>query len=284
MNVAIACALAAMAAYGCADFVYKRAAAAGLAADQFLMGQSWCFSPALVVYAWATGTFALDRAALWGAVAGVVMLIGLYNYSRSLQVGSVSVIAPVFRLNFIVTTVLAIVWLREPLTLAKVSGCACAMAAGWLLLGGAPRHGIDAAARRRSLIQVLIATVATGIGNFCYKLGLLGGATAETILVAQAVVFTTLVTAMSLRRHGRLLPPPGFLLHGGPAAIALLAAFLFLLHGLKYGQASVVVPIAQMGFVVAAVLGGVVFREAWTGRKFAGIGAAIIALALLAMG
>lgn len=283
MNIGIAFALAAMVAYGCSDFVYKRAAASGLAADQFLMGQSWCFCPALLLYAWATGTFAFAWAALWGALAGAIIVIGFYNYSRSLQYGSVSVIAPVFRLNFIVTTILAVLWLHEKLTMPKLAGCACAMAAGWLLLGGARRHGIDTAARRRSLIQVLIATVATGVANFCYKLGLLGGATAETILVAQAVVFSSTVTAMSVMRHGRLLPPRGFLLHGLPAAIALLAAFLFLLHGLKYGQASVVVPIAQMGFVVAAVLGAAVFREAWTGRKLAGLGAAIVALGLLAI-
>jgi uncharacterized membrane protein len=57
-----------------------------------------------------------------------------------------------------------------------------------------------------------------------------------------------------------------------------------LLHGLKHGDASVVVPIAQMGFVVAAVLGVVVFGESWTARKVAGLCTATAALLLLAMG
>lgn len=43
-------------------------------------------------------------------------------------------------------------------------------------------------------------------------------------------------------------------------------------------------PIAQMGFVVAAELGVVFFGEGWTGRKVGGLAAAVAALALLALG
>jgi uncharacterized membrane protein len=48
------------------------------------------------------------------------------------------------------------------------------------------------------------------------------------------------------------------------------------------GQASVLVPIAQMGFIVAALLGIVVLRERITPRKAVGLLAALAALAVLA--
>jgi len=63
------------------NFIYKRA---GLAAAQFLMGQSWFFCPAITVFEWITGTLEFNLSALWGGVAGLFMLVGFYNYSRSL--------------------------------------------------------------------------------------------------------------------------------------------------------------------------------------------------------
>lgn len=276
-------ALAALLCYGLGDVIYKRAAGSGLPSGSFLMGQAWFFCPTIVVYAWVTGTFVWRPAALWGSAAGVAFLVGFYNYARSLRSGSVSVIAPVFRLNFIVTAALAIVGLGEPMTARKLAGFILALAAGWLLLGGAWHRGDgDRATARRALIQVLIATLAVGAANFFYKLGVVGGATPETMLVAQALVFCSLVTATTCWSNRAIRPPRGFARHSGPAAAVLLAASLFLLHGLKHGEASIIVPIAQMGFVVAAVIGVAVFGEGWTGRKIGGLCVAVAALALLA--
>jgi drug/metabolite transporter (DMT)-like permease len=284
LSPTIACALAALICYGLGDVIYKRAAGSGLGADQFLAGQAWIFCPALIAYAWATGTLAPTPAALWGSAAGLIILVGFYNFARSLQAGAVSVVAPVFRLNFLVTAGLAVAWLHEPLTVSKLAGSACALAAGWLLLGGAvPRGTTVPSITGRALARVLVATVATGVANFCYKLGLNGGATPETILVAQAVVFSGLATAMTYVRHGSIRLPQGFLRYSGPAALVLIAAFLFLLHGLKHGEASIVVPIAQMGFVVAALFGVLLLGEALTARKLAGLCAAGAALLLLAV-
>jgi uncharacterized membrane protein len=53
--------------------------------------------------------------------------------------------------------------------------------------------------------------------------------------------------------------------------------------GLERGEASVVVPIAQMGFVVTALLGFVLLREPLTARKGAGLVMASLALASLAL-
>jgi len=61
----------------------------------------------------------------------------------------------------------------------------------------------------------------------------------------------------------------------------LFGAFICLLHGISLGQASTVVPIAQMGFIVSAVLGTLVLREPLTLRKGLGLAAAAAALAAL---
>lgn len=271
-------ALAAMVCYGLGDFIYKRSAADGVEPLHFLTAQAWVFCPLSFIYAAATGTLVLGVGALWGGLAGLFILLAFNAFLRSLAGGAVSIVAPIFRLSFLITAALAIVVLDEPVTVAKVIGLALALTAIWLLLGGGG-HGTLS---RQSLIQVAIATVALGAGNFCHKMGLHFGATPETGVAAQASVFCGLVTLITLTRDKGYRLPPATWKHSIPAALVLLGAFLLLLHALAVGPASVLVPIAQMGFIVTAALGVAVFGEHLTPRKFAGLAAAIAALAALA--
>jgi uncharacterized membrane protein len=55
-----------------------------------------------------------------------------------------------------------------------------------------------------------------------------------------------------------------------------------LLAGLARGEASVLVPVAQMSFVVTAGLGFIFLREALTIRKGFGLAIAIVALTCMA--
>ena len=276
-------ALGAMLLFGIADLIYKRAALAGVRAPQFLAVQAWCYAPAMMAYGVATRTLAFTPAAWWGALAGLLVYLGLFNFARSLQAGSVSVNAPIFRLSFTVTAALAIGWLGEPLTAFKVAGLAAALAAVWLLLAapaagdGHPRH-----ARRSSLLQVLAAMLLIGIANLVYKIGVRDGATPATLLFGQAAVFVTLATAVPWLGAGGLKPPAAAWRHAPVTAALFFGGFLLLLEGLTRGEASVLVPIAQMGFVVTAALGFAVLRETLTLRKAAGLAAALAALACLA--
>ncbi len=271
-------ALAALVCYGVGDFIYKRAAGDGVKPLHFLTAQAWIFCPVSIAYALATGTLVLSPGALWGALAGLVLLIGFTAFLRSLSDGPVSVAAPVLRLSFLFTALLAIVLLGEPLTAAKLAGFALSLAAIWLLLGGG-------AGRRLShtfLVEIGVATLALGAGNFFHKLGLLYGATPETGVAAQAAVFSSLATVVTLGGDRGYFIPRAAWKHAAPAALILVFAFLLLLHALAVGPASVLVPIAQMGFIVTAGLGIVVLREPVTPRKLAGLAAALAALAVLA--
>ena len=72
---------------------------------------------------WRSGHLVLTRAAVWGALAGACLFVALYNFTKSLQGGAVSTNAPIFRLNFTITTALAIIFLAETLR-RNQSGCA----------------------------------------------------------------------------------------------------------------------------------------------------------------
>jgi drug/metabolite transporter (DMT)-like permease len=271
-------ALGAMLCFGAADLLYKRAAGRDIKAYQFLMAQAWFFAPLVWLYAAATGTLLFNAAVLWGALAGLCLYGALYNFASSLRQGNVSIYAPIFRLSFVLTAALAVALLGEPLTSLKVAGLTAALAAVWLLLGG----GARGRSRATSVGRVLLASAGLGITNFMYKLGVMHGATSASLLAAQAAVFVTLATAIGWRVDGRFAGTRPALPYGAAAALLLMVGFMALLDGLRVGEASVLVPVSQMGFVVTALLGVFFLSEGLTLRKCAGLAIAVVALGCLA--
>jgi drug/metabolite transporter (DMT)-like permease len=282
MTPGISFALGAMVCFGLSDLVYKRAAGAGVPAHQLMMVQSWLYGTLVVIYGLITHTLVFNLASLWGVLAGVFAYTGFYNFARSLAGGSVSVNAPIFRLSFTLTAALAVLFLGESLGWLKLAGLASALSAVWLLLGSAQGLGPMDAKKRASLIRVLIATVAVGISHLIYKLGLLNGGTPTGMLAAQAALVMTLSAAMAWRIDGRIGFSRVTAAHASVTAVLLTAAFIFLFEGLARGEASRLVPIAQMGFVVTATVGFVFLREAYTARKGIGLAFALAALGALA--
>src|ERR1051325_8693899 len=179
MSESIECATGALLLYGVADFVYKRGAAAGAEPHHFMMVQTWFFTPCALLYGLISGTLTFNPAALWGAPAGVLAIVGYYNFARSLRSGSVSTNATIFRLSFAVTVALAMLFLGEPLTAPKFAGLVLVVLAVWLLVGAQTGRSGGGAGNesRSSLVRVLFATVVVGILSFTYKLGMRAGAT-----------------------------------------------------------------------------------------------------------
>ena len=275
-------AIGSMIFFGLADLAYKRGAAAGVTAHHFIMLQGWFFAPAVTLYGVVTGTLAGGVALLWGMAAGLFVFIALYNFARALKGGSVSIVAPVFRLSFTITVALAVLLLGEPLTVWKLGGLVLALAAVWMLLGGGAPGASAPAGARAVLVQALTAMAAMGVANFLYKVGAATGASAATFIAGQAAAFLPLTTAFTWLVERSVRPPAGGWKYGAAAAMTFLIALIFMFESLARGEASVIVPITQMGFVVSAVFGLVFLREPITMRKAAGLVLAIAALASLA--
>jgi drug/metabolite transporter (DMT)-like permease len=288
MTPGIAYAIAALLCFGVGDLVYKAGARAGVPAHQFVMVQGWCFAPLALAWALATHGLFLAPATLWGCAAGLFIYMAFYHFARSLKDGPVTAMAPIFRLSFALTAILAVAFLGEPVTRLKIAGLILTAFAVWLLLAnpGSSASGAaaleNARASRASYLRVGVATTALGIANFIYKLGLSSGATPASLIVAQSAIFILLSTGFAYSLDKHLKPVSQAWRYAGPAAVLLLAAFILTLEGLARGQASILVPITQMGFVVTVALGCLVLREPLTGRKSLGLGVAIVAILTLA--
>jgi drug/metabolite transporter (DMT)-like permease len=285
MTTGIEYALGAMLCFGIGDLIYKRASVAGALPHHLLMVQSWVFLPSVVLFGLLTNALEFTEPTLWGSLAGLFMTIGFYNFAHSLRSGSISVNAPIFRLSFVITALLAVGLFGEPLSLYKAVAITLELLAVWFLLAVPGRA--EASLRGESyssLLRVILATISVGIGNVIYKFGLRAGATPASLIVAQAVVVVTLSTALAGVKDRRIRPS-GVALRFAPAAAVVLAfAFAFLIEGLARGDASVVVPITQMGFGVTALIGILFLREPFTIRKGLGLLCALTSLATFAYG
>ena len=280
MSPGVEYALAAMACIGLADLVYKRAASTGVQAIHFLMVQGVFFTPAIVLYAWASGVLVFQPSVAWGMAAGFFIYIALYHFAVSLAAGAVSIVAPIFRLNFVLAAGFAIVALGEPLTTNKLIGLALSLIAVWLLLGGAP----DKSAGRVPFARVLLATTALAACNLCYKFGVAAGVPPVTMLVGQASVFFPMTLVAVWISDRSFTASRGAWRNAPFAALFLFIGFPLLLESLRRGEASVLIPIGQMGFIVTALCGMLFLREACTPRKLAGLAIAAGALVMLARG
>lgn len=281
MTPGLGFALGAMLLFGLGDLIYKRAAAKGIDARHFAMLQAWVFCPLVTGFALATGTLELHASALWGSLAGLLLLVAVNNFLASLRSGAVSTNAPIFRLNFTVTAALAVVFLGEPLGAAKIAALCCALIAVWLLLAEPSAQG--GRPDMASLVQVLSATLAMALVNFVHKVGVTQGALPGTLVSTQAWTFCSLATLIALTRDRGYKVPAEAWRYAPPAAIALVIGFVLLVYGLTRGPASVLVPVAQMGFVFTAIAGALLFRETLTMRKRAGLLVALAALGLFAV-
>ncbi|MFZ3309318.1 MAG: EamA family transporter, partial [Xanthobacteraceae bacterium] len=115
-----------------------------------------------------------------------------------------------------------------------------------------------------------------------YKIGLQHGALPETMVATQAWTFVSLATIAGFWRGGIRVPRRGWN-YAGVAALTLFGGFVLLLHGLALGPASVLVPVAQMSFVITALFGIAVFGERLDLRKGLGLAVAAVALVLFAV-
>ncbi|HEX4411120.1 MAG TPA: EamA family transporter [Xanthobacteraceae bacterium] len=280
MTPGLGFAFGALLCFGISDLVYKRSVSAGIEPSDFLMSQAWIFCPGVTLYAWLTGTLDPHLSALWSVAAGTFLFIALYNFTRSLQSGAVSTNAPIFRLNFTVTAALAIIFLGEPLTLTKLIALGGALIAVWLLFAEADAE--RSTSNIRSLARVFTATLSMALTNFLYKVGLQHGVLPETMVAEQAWAFCTLATIFALVSAGGFTVPTYAWRYAVAAALALFGALIFLMHALALGPASVLVPVAQMSFVITALVGLVMFRERLDVRKGAGLAIATAALILFA--
>lgn len=135
--------------------------------------------------------------------------------------------------------------------------------------------------KQEAVVLAVFSMVLIGLADFLRKRAMASGVEPASFMVIESsFVFLSAVAAVillsgSLRVTGTTLsyaPICGFL---------ILISMLSMLFALRMGEASVIVPIARLGFTVTFILAVLLTPEALTAQKILGILFAVAAVILL---
>lgn len=283
MSPAILFAVASLVFAGLIDFVYKGFARVTRSRGLFLagMGLVWGVSQTALFH-WHGAPLSLDAATLgYGVTAGVMVTASNLLLIESMAHIDVSLGSTVYRLNTVFVVLLSCLLLGESLAPVKLAGVGLGVAAALLLYapGTAPalrsRYALFAA-------MALLACVFRASYGVASKAGLLAGGDAATMMLISAACWVAGGLGYALLRE-RDRPrldrsTVGYALLGGALAFGIVNT---LIAALGRGEASVVVPIANLGFVIATGISVALGLERLNVRKLAAVVSAVLAVVVL---
>jgi transporter family protein len=283
-NSYILAALCSMCFYGFSDVVFKLSARYGIPSHQFIILQTIFFLPSALLLGLVTNTIHIGIPFYYGMCAGVTLYFALLYFAISLNTGDVSVVAPVFRSSFVLSSALAILFLDEQVTIIKILAFALSVIAAFLLLSQLKPSSTKVSPTpkaKNTTRNLIIATVFMGVTGFIYKLGAIAGGNTISIVNGQAFIFFPLAFIACYVKEKKIVFVWKYLYLGFAAALCLFGGLFLLLEALKVGPASTIVPISQMSFVVSAITGIFLLKEKMSGKKVLGLACAIGAILLL---
>lgn len=209
---------------------------------------------------------------LWGTISGIFSIGGnllMLDAMRKLDAG---VCSTIYRLNLVPAVILAALVLKENISLTQYAGIACACLA---VLAFLPRNASMRKEMTAGLIVMLIASLMRAGMGIAYRYGFdVCGASAQVVPVINSLfwVFGGIIYAFTRERSQvkelfcgdsiKKLCGYGILSGALVAGIVLTMA-----KSLELGQASVVLPIMQMSFLVTGILSVIFMKEKVTFLK-----------------
>lgn len=284
MNAAVGFALLSLACAGITDVVFKRYSAVDRSRGLYVLGMGLVWGILQVGLAVATSLhLRLDAEALtFGVAAGLLLAPANVFLIESLTHIDVSLGSTIYRLNTIAVVVLAVILLDEQLTAIKLTGVLLGVAAIVLLYERKHAH-----AQARSLYRlffalvVLAALLRAGFGVLS-KFAAIRGVDLQAMLLVNCLVFILVGAVYAWRRRERIEVGGATLGYVAVTGALIFGVANFLMLAVARGEASVVVPIANMSFLVALLISAGLGMERLSARKLVAVALAVAAIFVLA--
>ncbi|RKE18201.1 EamA family transporter [Streptomyces sp. TLI_171] len=276
--IALLLALGSSLAYGCADFLGGLGSRRAHVLRTVLIAAPASLAVELLMWPVLGARFGAGAVG-WGAASGAASAGAFALLYRTLAIGPMNVLSPVTALVSAVLPVTVGLLQGEHLGVAGLVGLPLALAAVVLVSAGSP----DGQARvtRRALLLAFGAGTAIAVQLVCLHQAPSGSGIAP-LIVGRAVTSALTLTAAALwrRRLGPERPAYGLALAAGVLDSA--ASVLFLLAA-RSGDLTVVAVITALYPAGTVLLARAVLAERIHRGQLAGLGAAAVAVSLLAL-
>ncbi|MEL0587194.1 MAG: DMT family transporter [Candidatus Thiodiazotropha sp. (ex. Lucinoma kazani)] len=284
MTSAIVFALLSLLFAGFNDVVFKRYSSKDRSRGMivFGIGVVWLLLQSLTIIL-DDGRFLPDTVTLgYGLTAGIVLALSNILLIEGLTQTDVSVGSTIYRLNTIGVVLLSVVFLQEPLGWLKMAGISSGVLAVLLLMHQS--HAVEMGRMVTLYVWlVVLASLLRAVYGVISKVGLNQGADTDSMLLIAALCWVIGGALYALLREGR------FRLTRKKTAYVLVSGLLvylivnFLLAAIARGEASVVIPIANLSFIAALLISVVLGMERLSVKKLTAVLCAIGSIWLLAL-
>lgn len=201
-------------------------------------------------------------------------------YFRALQLGNINKVVPIDKSSTVLTIILALIFLGEPIGLPWKLIAIIAIAVGTFLM---IEKKTDTAEKGKGwLLYALGSAVFASLTAILGKIGISGvdsnlGTAIRTCVVLLMAWAVVVITGKTKKVRGIPKKELAFICASG---LATGASWLCYYKALQDGQASIVVPIDKLSILITIAFSFVVFKERLTKKSLAGL-ALIVAGTLL---
>ena len=216
----------------------------------------------------------------FGLAAGLAVALANILLLESLRHMEVSLGSTIYRLNTIAVLILSVLFLGESLGVMKLSGVICGIIAVLLLYS---HHSIVTVRHelRTGLVMVTIAALLRAVYGVVTKQGLDRGSDMDLLLLIAALCWMIsgfLYARFIEHRYSITAKKIVYALLSGCLVYGIVRT---LLTALALGEASIVITIANLSFLVALIVAIILKMEHLSARKLLAMGFAVGAIYLL---
>ena len=215
------------------------------------------------------GSFALptDHAAIALCVAaGICVTASNLLLIESLSHVDVSLGSTIYRLNTVGVVILSVLFLGEPLGLTKLTAVALGVTSAVLLYGGSADN-TSRALHNTFFWLVVLASFLRACFGVLSKAALTLGVSQSTLLLSGAASWVIGGLAYAWIRENRLRVTFAKIKFSLASGLLVFLTVNALLLGLQRGEATVVIPIANLSFVLVLITSVALRMEKLTVRK-----------------
>jgi len=270
---------------GMLDVVYKRYSRKSRSRGTYVFGIGvvWCVLQSAAI---AIGEEALivDATSIrYGLFAGLCLTLSNLLLLESLTHINISLGSTVYRLNTVGVVVMACLFLGEALGWVKLLGVGLGIVAVGLLYR--PDTTAVAEENRGQFLPFFLMAIAASLFRAGYGVitrgGIVNQADPQTMLLLCALSWIVGGALYARLREGRFQLTSKKISYAMASGVLVFLVVYFLMMAVKYGEASIVIPIANMSFVMAMILSVVLRYESFSLRKGAAMIVACLAIAAL---
>lgn len=240
---------------GINDVIFKKYAVKNRSRGMYVLGVGFIWAILQILYAsFSDVPFSFDNLTIqYGLLAGAILAAANISLIEGLTHIDVSLGSTVYRLNTIGVVILSFTFLSEGIGFIKLTGITLGVISVLLLY----KSNSSKTTKRSTPLffwLVIFASLLRAAYGVISKIALLASADKNTIILLAAICWIIGGAIYAIYVEKRFIMTPKKVLYSVVSGTLVFCIVNFLILGLKVGQASIVVPIANMSFIIALLI------------------------------